>query len=177
MAEWITPLDNLVSSWVVAVRNPGLTRFFQTVTHLGSVFGIILVSLIMLGYFGFRKKWAQFKIFFFTVSLGEVMNETLKWAFHRERPPFPWLTEAAGYSFPSGHTLLSTITYGIIAYLLFIKESRRPFRPMTALLVIIPVLVGLSRVYLGVHFITDVLGGWILGILWLALAARFVAKR
>ncbi|HPT88200.1 MAG TPA: phosphatase PAP2 family protein [Bacillota bacterium] len=174
--EWITQLDNLVSSGITAIRNPVLTRFFQMITQFGSVFVIILVSLGMLGYFAYHKKWTHFRVFFFTVTLGEIMNETLKWAFHRERPPLPWLTDASGYSFPSGHTLMSTITYGIIAYLLFVKDSRRKLHPAAICLFVLPVLVGISRVYLGVHFTTDVLGGWILGILWIKLVSWLNTK-
>lgn len=178
MMEFIHQLDTIVSSGIMAIHNPWLTRFFQVITHFGSVMVIILVSLGMLGYFASVKKWTHFKIFFLAVSLGEIINEGLKWAVHRERPPLPWLTDASGYSFPSGHTLMSTITYGILAYLLFIKGSNRTkLHPVAMFLFILPVLIGLSRVYLGVHFSTDVLGGWFLGVLWIRLVVWFDTKQ
>ena len=93
----------------------------------------------------------------------------------RPRPPWEHLVPAPGYSFPSGHTLNSTVSYGLLAVVAW--RSRLPLAVRRAAAVIgvtIPFLVGLSRIALGVHFPTDVLGGWLAGVAFVALGATLI---
>ena len=94
----------------------------------------------------------------------------------RPRPPWPHLVAVTGYSFPSGHTTTSTVTYGLLAVVAW--RSRLPLlarRVAVALGVALPFLVGLSRIALGVHYPSDVLGGWLAGIAFVALGATLIS--
>ena len=107
---------------------------------------------------------------------ASLFNDAVKDLIARPRPPGPHLAPAAGYSFPSGHTLNSTATYGLAA--LYASRSHLALtarRVAFAVLVVIPLLVGLSRIALGVHYPSDVLGGWLAGmavVLTVAAIAR-----
>lgn len=102
------------------------------------------------------------------VGLGWLLETVLKVAVHRPRPELPHLVSAGGYSFPSGHSFVSFVLYGYLALLLGRLAPRSRWARVSLLLVAAG--IGLSRVYLGVHYPTDVLGGWVLGAAWLALA-------
>ena len=92
----------------------------------------------------------------------------------RPRPP-GFSADELGYSFPSGHTLNSTTTYGLLALIAW--RSQRPLlerRVAIAIGVMVPILVGLSRIALGVHYPSDVLGGWLAGVAFVALGAMLI---
>ena len=105
-------------------------------------------------------------------SLGaELVSQVLKLAFHRVRPPvFFGLTPAETYSFPSGHAFVGTVFYGMLTGILVTLEPLRRKRGwIAAFAVPMTLLIGLSRIYLGYHYPSDVLGGWTCAALWLAL--------
>jgi undecaprenyl-diphosphatase len=103
-------------------------------------------------------------------SLGaELLSHLLKLAFHRVRPPvFFGLTPAENYSFPSGHAFVGAVFYGLLAGILSGLYSRRRMEAIAAALLVV-LVVGFSRVYLGYHYPTDVLGGWTCAAGWLAM--------
>ncbi|MGG4215860.1 phosphatase PAP2 family protein [Paenibacillus alvei] len=108
-----------------------------------------------------------------------VLNTLIKEILHRERPSLQHLVEAGGYSFPSGHAMISMGFYGMIFAIWAIERKIRErslFLPcvLGALLII---LIGLSRIYLGVHFPTDIVGGYIAGIIWLAFTVPMIYWR
>jgi undecaprenyl-diphosphatase len=97
-------------------------------------------------------------------------SESLKRIFQRARPPLPWLGPAAGYSFPSGHSLVSLALYSLLAYVWFQNVKKRGWRiGITLFLTLLATLIGISRIYLGVHYPSDVLAGWALAIGWVAI--------
>ncbi|MFF9645721.1 phosphatase PAP2 family protein [Kitasatospora aureofaciens] len=111
--------------------------------------------------------------------LGQLLRAGLMQLFARPRPPRPdWAADASGFSFPSGHSFTSAVCAGLLA--LSVARARpAAARAATAIAVVFAAAVGLSRIYLGVHWPLDVLGGWLLATAWLALgtaAARGVAR-
>lgn len=173
MLELVQIMDRATADWFASIRDPVFTLFFRIITQLGSVAVIIFLSFGIMAFLTYRHRWSELKAFFFTVGGGELLNESLKWLIQRERPLLPWLTSATGFSFPSGHTLLSTVFYIFIARLIFRSFPDLPKRSLiSGFLIAIPAFVGISRIYLGVHFLTDVIGGWIIGMLWLTYAIR-----
>lgn len=122
--------------------------------------------LLTLGLLVGRRYWAAFRVAFAS-GAGAFVVVGLKTFFARVRP-LEQLVPAHGYSFPSGHAFASTVFYGMAVYLVWRMTESRPAR-ITALVLgpLMFLTVGLSRVYLNVHFITDVVGGWLSGIAWL----------
>ncbi|MFJ9773247.1 phosphatase PAP2 family protein [Kitasatospora sp. NPDC101157] len=106
--------------------------------------------------------------------LGQLLRTGLMHLFARPRPPRPnWAADAAGFSFPSGHSFTSAVCAGLLA--LAVARARPAAAPAaTAIAVVLAAAVGLSRIYLGVHWPLDVLGGWLLATAWLALGAAAV---
>lgn len=106
---------------------------------------------------------------------GGLLNLALKAVFQRVRPEFDApLATALGWSFPSGHAMGAMVAYGMLAYLLVLRFGRTPAPFIVAGAAIIVLAVGFSRIYLGVHYFSDVLGGYLSGIAWLAVCASAI---
>ncbi|WP_238941870.1 phosphatase PAP2 family protein [Bacillus sp. REN10] len=153
-----------VQSWI----NEGRTQKMIFITNLGSVrwmtAGTILITLILL----LKKRFSYALFFVLTVALGGWFNGLLKDLFKRQRPDILRLIEQGGYSFPSGHSMGSFIFYGAIAFLLFeLLRHRWAKVTGTVAAVCLVFLIGLTRIYLGVHYPSDVTGGFTAGAAWL----------
>ena len=164
-------LDERVIAWFQDWASPGLTYVAWIVTALGSVVFITAGSMVT-GFVLLRRGYIyRFLAVAVTMGGGSLLNILLKHFFHRQRPVLenPLVT-LSSYGFPSGHTMGATIFYGLLA-LLIAHSTRwawrhRIFAFAGATLVI--ALVGVSRIYLGAHYLTDVLGAIALGLAWLA---------
>ncbi|MET8630139.1 phosphatase PAP2 family protein [Kitasatospora sp. NPDC004669] len=105
---------------------------------------------------------------------GQLVRLGLMYAFERPRPPRTnWAADASGYSFPSGHSFTSTVCAGLLA-MAVVRAHQAAARTAVVGAVLFAALVGLSRIYLGVHWPLDVLGGWLLGCAWLAVGTAVV---
>ena len=154
-----------------------LTKMMVDITALGGVTVLTLLVTSVVVYLALRRKFRTAA--FVTVSIlgGWLVSSALKLGVARPRPDLvPHLVEVYDLSFPSGHAMLSAITYLTLGAMLSrIEEqpSLRYFFPLVA--VVLTLLIGLSRIYLGVHYPTDVLGGWAAGTVW-ACGSWFVAR-
>ncbi|HVU14123.1 MAG TPA: phosphatase PAP2 family protein [Phototrophicaceae bacterium] len=166
--EQETQLDQAVANAVHAAATPDATRFFLTATMLGFqvLWGIgVLVGL----YFLLKRQWIRLGVWIVALAGGEALDFLLKLWFNRPRPYFADPIAVALYSsFPSGHATMSVITYGLLIYFANITLKRAWMRVVSsAALILIVLLIGVSRIYLGVHYLTDVLAGFAMGGLWL----------
>lgn len=163
----LTYFDATVRASIIAWRAPWLTWLMRGFTNLGSTGWVIGLLLTLTG-IGFRfRKRLEVLVLNLTVGGALLLSELLKFSFHRHRPELPWLTSASGYSFPSGHSLISMALYGFLAYLVFRNSRNSGSRLISSVgLLLLPVLIGISRVYLGVHYPSDVLAGWAVGLAW-----------
>lgn len=164
-----------------AVRTPGfqgVAWVLGPLTELGSTWAIILMSAVVFVFAAAIGPWRHGLIGGVVIGLASAANSTFKLVIARERPELlePVIVER-GFSFPSGHSALGMVAYGILAVL--VHRSRLPRTVRRAIvggLVLLIVLIGLSRVWLGVHFPTDVLAGWATGgvivIVYAALTRR-----
>jgi undecaprenyl-diphosphatase len=173
-----TKLDNAVFNYLkvhVSERNNDIMEFF---TFLGTHQFLIPANLSLIAYFLFIKKhkWHSIKIPAIALSSLGLMF-LLKGLFDRERPSVPLLFEAKGLSFPSGHALMSVTFYGLLIYMIF-KSVKNPALKWTliSLLVILIIIIGSSRVYLRVHYATDVIAGYCIGFLWLVFTVWMLNK-
>ncbi len=164
-------VDSRVHTWAVSHRTIGSTTFFAVMTALGAplVLGAIVAAVTVALLLLRRYRWAAYLVI--TTMGGGVINGELKRYFARSRPALAeMLRQAQGYSFPSGHSMGSAVVFGALSYLAF--RALRRWRWKAAALALACTLVAaiaFSRVYLGVHWISDVGAGVAAGTLWVAL--------
>jgi len=160
--------DIMVKKALDSIASPALDLVMIHITNLGSPMAFYILAAAGFLFLAYRKKLIQgfFLVFSLFVSWGS-MN-LLKSFFMRDRPVGEHLTFAAGYSFPSGHATLAMVFYGFIIYLLLTANKKGWTRIIAWLLAFLIFMIGLSRVYLNVHYATDVLAGFILGSILLA---------
>ncbi|MEW6446837.1 MAG: phosphatase PAP2 family protein [Bacillota bacterium] len=158
--------DETLTGWLSNLIDPSLMPLMIWASFLGSTPAVGAVTGLAALYFLRRKSYRE--AFAVTAtSFGAFLLETaLKEIFRRPRPPITHLIEAYGYSFPSGHATVTAALFLVLSYLWY-RHTRNRFRyigPAAAALLIL--LIGVSRVYLGVHYPSDVLAGFAVGILW-----------
>ncbi len=168
--DQLVRFDQAVAIVLHRTAIPSLTAFFLVVTALGSVEVLALLGLIVTVIYGLRRRWLHVGTWLAAVAGGAVLNQLLKELFARPRPSFadPLLSETS-YSFPSGHAMLSLVVYGVLAY--FAVLALQTWRARTAVVfgaALLVVLIGVSRMYLGVHYFSDVVAGFAVGGLWLS---------
>jgi undecaprenyl-diphosphatase len=164
--------DSPVAAWLVGHRTGWLTAVMREVTTLGTG-RVVAVLLVLAGLLLARKgrRWATAVMLALVAAGTSVLVDAIKLLTTRTRPAIvDLLTAAPGYAFPSGHSAQAAATYGVIAYLLAGRLRRWGHRvTVWAVAVLVIALVGFSRLYLGAHWLTDVLGGFALGAAWTAL--------
>jgi undecaprenyl-diphosphatase len=166
----IVRFDQALASALHAAATPFATKTFLAITALGSIEAIILIGLSVFALFAWRRRWLYAWGWLAALAGTVALNVLLKQIFERPRPVFvdPIIVETS-YSFPSGHAMDSLVMYGMLAYfaLLFIKSWRARMAVLfgAALLV---VLIGFSRLYLGVHYFSDVIAGFAAAGVWLS---------
>lgn len=172
--DWLLPFDQRVTYALVALRSPLLTRFLSAVTELCSPVVLLAVCLTLMAVL--RKKHLAIPLAI-DLMVAVSLNYSLKHLFLRERPPLELhLVAEAGYSFPSGHAMAAGAFYGFLMYI--VAQSGLPRRQrllLNSLLVLIIALIGVSRVYLGVHYLSDVLAGFAVSIAYLLAYSTIVS--
>lgn len=148
-----------------------ITSALLDVTALGGPTVIFLIVLAIVGFLLLQGRYRTSVFILLTAATGEVLNYALKGVFFRPRPEIvPHLREAFSSSFPSGHAMQSAIIYLTLGAMLMRVAERRLTKIYCCTVAMgLTGLVGLSRVYLGVHYPTDVLAGWIVGLFWASL--------
>jgi undecaprenyl-diphosphatase len=177
---------------LLALRNPHdlsdplgpkwLEELFRDFTALGGVGVLVFISLGVAGYLVLQRKYRALLLLFVAVAGGMLLSSALKAGFARPRPDLvPHGAYVYTASFPSGHALMATATYLTLGALLArILPDRRTRLFLLAMAIVLSLLVGISRVYLGVHWPSDVAAGWMAGSAWALLwwlVARWLQRR
>ena len=171
MIEIFTSLDLSIQSWMLTHQVDSLTRFFQLLTYMGSPIVFLFLTLMLVSFLLLAHCYKDAFYFSTGMMITWVFMHYLKIIVARTRPEGNMLTIATGYSFPSGHAMLSIFFYGFLAHLLYQRPS--PWAHYSGhILLLLIVLIGLSRIYLNVHYFTDVVAGFILGGICLNFSAR-----
>lgn len=178
-----------VDEWILrSLRNPAdptdalgpkwLEEMGRDMTALGGVAALCLITAAVAGYLWIRRKHHALWLVVAATAGGLVLSTFLKHSFDRPRPSVvPHLSHVSTSSFPSGHSMLSAVVYLTLGSLLAsFAEERRLKVYFVGVALFLSLLVGVSRVYMGVHYPTDVLAGWSAGVAW-ALVCGLVARR
>ena len=158
--------DKTILLWIHSFANPTLDRIMLFITSLGDPNTVVVIVTITLALLLWRRYYQEAKIFFVDCLGGVVLSYGLKLVFGKTRPDL-WqssITETS-YSYPSGHALGSTILYGFLAYILATRYRQFSWLIYTLAGLLI-FAIGLSRLYLGVHWPSDIIGGYCIGFLW-----------
>jgi undecaprenyl-diphosphatase len=172
----LTVIDRIVAEWFHNRRTPGLTTAMQLVSGLASPLWVACVATGTALVLWSKRYWYRLLVLGVGLTGGMALDFLLKIAFHRLRPSFEdsYLI-FYGYSFPSGHTMAATLLYGLLAVFAVIGLEVWRWRVAAVLGAFVMILlVGFSRVYLGAHYLSDVLGAAAAGLAWLALSLTAV---
>ena len=168
--EHLGVADMVVYHVVQSLRSPAVDRLMVIATELGDAQVLLPVMLVALAWFLVHRNWLTAGYWLAAIGVAEVLANIMKLALHRSRPGSLY-SGAAQFSFPSGHTMMGMIVYGFLAYLIARQAAPALRRLVVAVTVTLIGLIAVSRVYLGAHWLSDVLGGLSFGVAWVAAFA------
>jgi len=171
-------IDNYFYNLVTFKVNDFIINFYKGVTFLGSTEFIIFLVIFFLILFIILKKRNYGYLISIVLIISTVINNVLKLIVRRERPLVLSFVEEHSFSFPSGHTMASVSMYGILLYITLKSEMKKILKiSLSSILTVLPILVALSRVYLGAHFMSDVVGAFIVSIILLLIETYIIDKK
>lgn len=161
--EGMQSIDRGIGDFFYGLRTESLNPAIKSVSELGTTTGYIVVFAIVLIITLLLRRWRTAVWLTVSLAAGWLVNKGLKVLYHRERPQM-WdrLVEPDGFSFPSGNAMVSIAFYGMIA-LILLRSRQGWIRACGAAVLVIILLIGLSRLYLGVHYTSDIVGGFLAG--------------
>ena len=175
----VTRFDDAVRDWVHALASPSLTQLMIFISRLG--YGFLIVELVAALAVFLWLRWRRGALWLsFTMAGALGLDLILKQAFHRTRPDAFFVSQPNSYSFPSGHALCSFCFYAVLAGLIADRVRYMPVRIGAGVAAAVVVgAIGFSRIYLGVHYPSDVLAGYLAAAVWVSsmLAADRVRKK
>lgn len=172
----LTGLDQLMREWLGYLSSPFADRFFSQVTKLGSPSTFFILATLFSIFLVARRKRLETLFMDTGLIISWGIMDFLKELVARPRPGGEHLTYATGYSFPSGHAMISTVFYGFLAYLALRLLPGRMGKVLAVILGILIFLIGISRIYLNVHYFSDVVAGFLLGGLLLFLFIKLLHR-
>ena len=166
LARW----DVSFAQWLAERRTSAAVDFFRTITWLGSPLAGLVLGAVLCVFLYRRRHVVEAGLLVLVVGGDELLNVILKLSFHRHRPEVAFV-HLDTYSYPSGHAMMATAFYGACAYLMCRRLSGSwPRIAVATGAVTLVVVLGFSRLYLGMHYLSDVLSGYAGGAFWLALS-------
>ncbi|NND88220.1 MAG: phosphatase PAP2 family protein [Flavobacteriaceae bacterium] len=167
-SDALAAFDDQVTDFVLSYRDAALTRYFTIVTDIGDVNGyLIVLAICILLTVLVLKRWKYMLQIVIVLVLATLSNMMLKRAIDRARPGIEHLVVVKTLSYPSGHAMSAMAFYGFVIYLITHLKIHIIWKTIIICVLATLILsIGLSRIYLGVHFPSDVLGGFIAGLIW-----------
>jgi len=165
----LTQFDLTLLNWLQAHHGQFGDQLFRAISGLGSPWVLIPLALVITVFLVIQKQGLLLEGWLLAFLGGFLLNNILKRAIHRPRP-YPGAAEYSSWSFPSGHAMVSLIAYGMVAYVLILlgPRNRRAQLAIVAGAALLVLAIGFSRLYLGAHYFSDVVGGYAAGMLWLS---------
>jgi len=167
----LASIDPPVWQWMIDHRTPALTTVAIFITNVGSTVSMTVIAVVTIVYLLLKRRWGDAVLVGVVAAGAGLLVRFGKATVGRERPPVEFrLVTETNESFPSGHALASAAIIGVVLVVLVPAIKNRAARVWVIVGAVLFVLaIGLTRVYLGVHWATDVIGGWVTGLAWLAL--------
>lgn len=164
-------IDQNVLEFLVSQRREFLTIFFLLATYLGNIVFVSIFSSLLIAYLYIKRRTQYILPLLFSVLGSTLTMFVIKNIFDRDRPGSIGFYLETGYSFPSGHATIAMSLYGFLFYLIYKKNKSgvQKFLSLSILTFFI-LVIGLSRLYLGVHYLSDVVFGYVLGFIWILIA-------
>lgn len=167
-------VDDGVQAFILHIRNSKLTNVFTVITNIGGAYALLSISVLLLLIKRDKKISLMIAI---NLAMVFITSQIFKFIFRRSRPAEIFLVNATGYSYPSGHMMVSSAFYFYILYLINKKVKNKIIKVIIFIFTVLLVfLIGFSRIYLGVHYTTDIIGGLILAILYLMIYIKSTEK-
>lgn len=169
---WI--FDDIAYETVSGIISNTVTSIFMIVTNLGGAIGIITTTILILIFVNNRK----YKFYIvFNLIIVTVLNQIIKYIVQRPRPIEHRIIDQFGYSFPSGHSMVSMAFYGFLIYLIYKRVQNKYLKwGLCTGLSFLILSIGISRIYLGVHYASDVIGGFCLSVSYLIVYTKMIGK-
>lgn len=162
--EAVAGFDTTIQTLVRGNLPSTASQFWTSITVLGNTVIILTISLLLAAFFYFYKKWKmEAYLILASFAVMGVASTALKYVYQRPRPSFEWLIDTIGYSYPSWHTASTMMIAGAVVIIIQQRMKKGALKLLLqAGLLILAALVAISRIYIGVHFPTDIIGGWLL---------------
>ena len=171
----IFEFDSVVYNFLVNNRNEALNNFFKIITQFGSALVLIIITILCVIFIRDKKYKILVPANLLTIA---IINIVLKNFFLRPRPDELRLIEETGYSFPSGHAMASTAFYGLLIYIVHEKVENKILRNTICIMLgLLILLISISRIYVGVHYTSDVIAGTCFSIAYLILITRLIKSQ
>lgn len=171
----IFEFDSVVYNFLVNNRNEVLNNFFKIITQFGSAIVLIIITILCVIFIRDKKYKILVPANLVTIA---IINIVLKNFFLRPRPNELRLIEETGYSFPSGHAMASTAFYGLLIYIVHEKVENKILRNTICIMLgLLILLISVSRIYVGVHYTSDVIAGTCFSIAYLILITRLIKSQ
>ena len=171
----IFEFDSVVYNFLVNNRNEALNNFFKIITQFGSAIVLIIITILCVIFIRDKKYKILVPANLVTIA---IINIVLKNFFLRPRPNELRLIEETGYSFPSGHAMASTAFYGLLIYIAHEKIENKILRNTICIMLgLLILLISISRIYVGVHYTSDVIAGTCFSIAYLILITRLIKSQ
>lgn len=169
----LTGLDKAITEYVISFRSEHLTNYFTFATDLGDRNAYIVITVFLAAYYFFKQRsWKFILQTTLVLLLATFSNIVLKRVFNRARPTLDHLVTVNTLSYPSGHSMSAMAFYGFLIYLCLRYKMRAWLKSLLVIVLVMIVLsIGVSRIYLGVHFPSDVAAGFVGGLIWVAFCA------
>jgi membrane-associated phospholipid phosphatase len=167
----LAEFDSKITDFVISFRSDGLTSYFRFMTEMGDRYAYIIIAVALGAYFFFRhRNWKFILQTIAVLLLATLSNILIKQIVNRQRPTLEHMVEVNTLSFPSGHSMSAMAFYGFLFYLCTQLKMSGVIRIVLMIVLCIIILsIGMSRIYLGVHFPSDVAAGFLGGLLWVTL--------
>lgn len=172
--EIINTLDDFIYELLIKMQNPIVTSIMTFISFLASAITLITLSFSFLFLIKNKK---NSKLIMLNLILVFILNRILKVIIARPRPERLRLVLEDGYSFPSGHSMVSFAFYGFLIYLIYDNFKNKKIKCLLIIVLSLLILIiGISRIYLGVHYVTDVIGGFLFAFIYLVFFTKYLYK-